>query len=476
MNKIWKGRIQKDTDKLVDDFTGSLHLDQQLYLYDIMGSMAHAAGLKSIGVLDQEPFEKILEGLDLVKKDLEKKPPSGYEDIHSFIESRLVDFAGEAGKKIHTARSRNDQVVTDERMYVKQSAYDLITGVIALQENMVALAEKQKGCIIAAYTHLQMAQPVLAAHYLLSFFAKFSRDLKGFFSCFDAADSLPLGSAACVGSGYALDRDLVASLLKFSQKDANSMDAVSSRDFMLDMVYCCAKAMLHLSQISEDFIIYASQEFSQIAIDDAFCTGSSIMPQKKNPDVLELVRAKSALVAGNLTQMMMLLKGLPSTYNRDLQEDKTILFAAVGQTGACMQVFAKLLDHMAFKPVDEKIKGSFIQATDIADYLVGKGVSFRDSHQIVGRLVGYCHKNNKDLQEASLAELNRFSPHFDQDYYSCLKLGACIDSKKVDCGTGTKSVEQNLKKAKQDIKTWKLQADGLKQKLPQYQELKEALR
>jgi len=474
MNKIWKGRIQKDTDKLVDQFTGSLDVDQKLYLYDIMGSMAHLAGLKSIGIVDQNTFEKLLDGLDKVKQYIEAHALSGYEDIHSLVESKLIEIVGEEAKKIHTARSRNDQVVTDERMYAKQVVYGLIGGLIKLQKNIIGLAEKQKDCIIAAYTHLQMAQPVLVSHYLLSFFVKFSRDMDCFFNCFYSADSLPLGAAACTGSGYSLDRDLVASLLKFSKKDSNSMDTVSSRDFMLDIIYCCSKVMLHLSRISEDLIIYASQEFSYVEIDDAFCTGSSIMPQKKNPDILELIRGKSAIVTGSLTQMMILLKGLPSTYNRDLQEDKNIFFSAIEQTTACMEVFAKLLENIKFKPIS-KIEGNFVQATDIADYLVKKGESFRNSHNIIGRLVGYCAKNSRDLADLSMEELKKFSPYFGQDYYSCISIDSCIDSKKVDCGTSRQSVELNLKKAKEAIKNWELKVTRLKEKIPEYDKLKQEI-
>ncbi|MGM0365956.1 MAG: argininosuccinate lyase [Actinomycetota bacterium] len=476
MDKIWKGRIQKDTDKLVEDFTSSLGIDRKLYLYDIMGSMAHLAGLKSIGIVGQDTFKKLAEGLEKVKHYVETGKLSGYEDIHSLVEKKLIDFVGEEGKKIHTGRSRNDQVATDERMYAKEAVYSLIEELINLQENMIGLAQRQKDCIIAAYTHMQMAQPVLVAHYLLSYFEKFSRDMDGLFNCFDSADSLPLGAAACTGSGYPLNRDLVASLLKFSKKDANSMDSVSSRDFMLDIIYCCSKLMLHLSQISEDLIIYATHQFSQVEIDDAFCTGSSIMPQKKNPDLLELIRGKSAVVTGNLTQMITLLKGLPSTYNRDLQEDKRILFSAVDQTFACVEVFGRLLEKIEFKPVDKKAAGTFIQATDIADYLVKKGESFRNSHNTVGRLVGYCIQNRKDLEDLSLEELKEFSKYFGKDYYSSISLDSCIDSKVVDCGTSRQSVKLNLGKAEERIKGWKLEAGKLKEKIPDYEKLKQKLK
>ncbi len=460
---------------MVEHFTSSLDVDQKLYLYDIMGSMAHLAGLKSIGVISQNTFEKLLQGLDEVKGFIETQNISGFEDIHSLVENKLIDFAGKEGKRIHTARSRNDQIVTDERMYVKEAAYRLISALINVEENIVFLAAKHTDCIIAAYTHLQMAQPVLVAHYLLSYYQKFSRDMEGFFNCFDGADSLPLGAAACVGSGYPLDRELVAELLKFSKTDTNSMDTVSSRDFILDIIYSCAKAMLHLSNICEDFIIYASQEFSLIEIDDAYCTGSSIMPQKKNPDLLELIRAKSALVNGNLAQMLMLLKGLPSTYNRDLQEDKKILFSALGQTYASMELFSELLKNVEFKPIDKKVEGSFIQATDIADYLVKKGESFRNSHNIVGRLVGYCIANGKDLKDVSIEELKGFSPYFGKDYYDCINILSCIDSKKVDCGTSSSSVGANLKQAEKDIDVWKNRAGKLKKRIPEYEKMKKKL-
>ncbi len=475
MDKIWKGRIQKNTDRLVEGYTNSLDLDKKLYLYDIMGSMAYLGGLKSIGIVDKVTSDKILDGLEKVKYYIETHSVSGYEDIHSLVENKLIEYAGPEAKKIHTGRSRNDQVVVDERMYAKDASYTLVTNLVKLQKSLVDLAQKEKDCIIAAYTHLQIAQPVLAAHYLLSFFEKFSRDIEGFSNCFNASDSLPLGAAACTGSGFALDRELMASLLKFSKQDPNSMDTVSNRDFILDIIYCCSKTMLHLSQISEDFVVYSSHEFSLIEIDEAFCTGSSIMPQKKNPDLLELTRARSAVVAGNLTQALMLLKGLPSTYNRDLQEDKEILFSAVERTCSSIAVFTRLLENIKFKPLGERIKGTFIQATDVADYLVKKGASFRDSHNIVGKLVGHCIQNNKDLNELSLKELKEFSPYFDKYYYDSIDIGNCIDSKKVDCGTSRKSVLKNLARAQEKLEGWKDEAEKLKEKIPQYEKLKREL-
>jgi len=471
MDKIWKGRIQKKTHELVDKFTGSLDIDKDLYIYDIMGSMAHAAGLNSAGIIDDATFAKLVQGLDEVKQSIEKGPLSGFEDIHSLVESRLIEKVGEAGKKIHTGRSRNDQVVTDERLYAKQAIVQLLEGLIDLQSSLLNLAEKNINTVIPAYTHLQKAQPVLAAHYLLSFFTKFTRDLDSLAGCFKACDSLPLGAAACVGSGYKLDRKLIAKLLKFSALDYNSLDTVSSRDFMLDIIYACSKVMLHLSRISEDFIIYASQEFSYIEIDDAFCTGSSIMPQKKNPDVLELIRGKSAVVMGNLNQLMMLLKGLPMAYNRDLQEDKGILFEAVGHTAKSIEIFAALLQNMEFKPAEDKLKGSFMQATDIADYLVAKGESFRNSHNIVGRLVAYCVEKGIDFDQLTPQELQEFSPYFTDDFYQVINIESCIDSKKVDCGTSRSSVEKNIKDAGETLHAKSSLLVNLKQKLINYEQL-----
>jgi argininosuccinate lyase len=329
MEKIWKGRINKDTNSNVEKFTSSLNVDKSLYMYDVMGTIAHVAGLKKIGIITDNELKKISKGLKEVTKKIKSEEilvSDQYEDIHSLIEYELEKVIGELAKKIHTGRSRNDQIVLDEKLFAKDAIINTIDKVLSLQENIIKIAQKEIDIIIPAYTHMQKAQPVLLSHYLLSFFEKFNRNVRSLFRNFEDCDYLPLGAAACTGSGYELDRKLLKKLLKFKNTDSNSMDIVGNRDFIMDFIYSLSKIMLNLSRFCEDLIMFNTNEFSFIEIDEAFCTGSSIMPQKKNPDILELIRGKSSLIIGSLMQSMILMKGLPSTYNRDLQEDKKIMW------------------------------------------------------------------------------------------------------------------------------------------------------
>jgi len=375
-NKIWKGRIEKNTDKAVDKFTCSIDIDKSLYLYDLTGTAAYAIGLNKIGIISDDEIKKILYGLKTVKRNIEESSIdiSLYEDIHSLVESELGKIIGDTGMKIHTGRSRNDQIVLDEKLFIKDALIDIISKILALQGNILEIAESKIDIIIPAYTHMQKAQPVLLSHYFLSFFKKFERDTDNLFLNFETGDYMPLGAAACTGSGYKLDRKLLKELLEFKDLDSNSMDIVGNRDFIIDFIYSCSKIMLHLSRLCEDLIIYNTGEFSFIKIDEDFCTGSSIMPQKKNPDVLELIRGKSSLVIGSLMQSMILLKGLPSTYNRDLQEDKKILLSAYEETSASIEIFTKLLEKIKFNSIkiNNALEEGFLEATDIADYLVKK--------------------------------------------------------------------------------------------------------
>lgn len=473
MSKIWEGRIQKPTDELVERFSSSLEVDKNLYIYDIIGSIGHLTGLKKAGIIDNSQLKKIAKGLDKVKQKIEGGMVSGYEDIHSLVESELIKEIGEIGKKIHAGRSRNDQVVLDEKLFLKDAIINLLHSLINLQKNLYSLANKEMDTIFIAYTHLQKAQPVLASHYLLSFFEKFGRDIESLEDNFESNDFLPLGAAACTGTGYDIDYRSVAEVLKFKNRGKNSMDIVGSRDFMLDFVFSCSKIMLHLSRISEDLIIYSSQEFSYIEIDESFCTGSSIMPQKKNPDVLELIRGKSSVVAGNLGQLFMLLKGLPSTYNRDLQEDKPILFSAYWQTLDCVNVFSKLVKNIRFNQdkITEKIKEGFMEATDVADYLAKKGESFRKSHNIVGKIVKYCIQNNIKFEDIKLDKLKQYSKYFDSDFYKIIDTAACINSKTVECGTAQKSVKANLEQCIKRIDNWEKKLKNLEGRIPTYEEL-----
>lgn len=475
MKKIWEGRIAKKTDKNVEEFTSSINIDISLYLYDIVGTIAHVIGLTKIGIIRKDELEKITRGLKEIKEGIENGDVEigKYEDIHSLVEGELERKIGGIAGKIHTGRSRNDQIVLDERLYLKGAVIDIVEKILALEENIIKIAEKDVDVIIPAFTHLQKAQPVLWSHYLLSHLEKFKRDTVKLFECFEKCDSLPLGSAACVGSGYDIDRDFLRKVLKFKDVSSNSMDDVSSRDFIIDFVYSCSLIMLHLSQFCEDLIIYNTQEFSFIDIDESFCTGSSIMPQKKNPDVLELIRAKSSIVIGNLIQLMMLLKGLPSTYNRDLQEDKKILFGAYDETVSSISIFSKLLSRMRlnYKSIEDDLSYGFLEATDVADYLVKKGESFRKSYHIVGEIVRYCIENNLEMKDLTLEKLREYSQLFDEDIYASLDPVACINSKKVDCGTGKENVISKIEHNKILLKDFRARLEEIRKRVTNFDEL-----
>jgi argininosuccinate lyase len=454
-NKIWKGRIVKNTDESVESFTFSLDIDKGLYIYDLIGTAAHAVCLSRIGIVSNSELKKIFKGLKKVKRNLEEGIGSQdtYEDIHSLVENELGNIVGNAAEKIHTGRSRNDQIVLDEKMFIKDAVLNLLSELITLQKTIIKNAENKIDIVIPAYTHMQKAQPVLLAHYFMSYFKKFNRDADSLIMNFENSDYLPLGAAACAGSGYDLDRELLKKLLVFKNLDSNSMDIVGTRDFLLDFLFSCSKIMLHLSRFSEDLIMYNSPEFSFIEIDEDFCTGSSIMPQKKNPDVLELVRGKSSLVTGNLMQLFILLKGLPSTYNRDLQEDKKILFDAYKETISSVKIFSKIIEKIKFntEKINAALKDGFVEATDMADYLVAKGESFRKSHEIVGKIVRFCVNKNMIFSGLSLKELKEYSPYFEDDIYEKLNIESCISNKKTDCGTGKNNVISNIAHGKKKL-------------------------
>lgn len=474
-NKIWKGRIAKNTDESVESFTCSLDIDKGLHIYDLMGTAAHAVCLSRIGIVSNGELKKIFEGLKKVKGNLEKGTISKdkYEDIHSLIENELGNIVGSTAEKIHTGRSRNDQIVLDEKMFIKDAVLNLLSEVITLEKTILKNAENKIDIVIPAYTHMQKAQPVLLAHYLMSYFEKFDRDADGLIKNFEKSDCLPLGAAACVGSGYDLDRELLKELLVFKNLESNSMDVVGSRDFLLDFIFSCSKIMLHLSRFSEDLIMYNSPEFSFIEIDEDFCTGSSIMPQKKNPDVLELVRGKSSLVIGNLMQLFILLKGLPSTYNRDLQEDKKILFDAYKETISSVKIFSKIIEKIKFntKKINASLEDGFIEATDMADYLVDKGESFRKSHEIVGKIVRFCINENMKFSDMSLKELKKYSPYFEDDVYEKLNIESCISSKKTGCGTGKNNVISNIADGKKKLDSYDKKVRELAGRKPSFEKI-----
>jgi len=475
MEKIWKGRISSNADIFAEKFTSSIYVDKELYLQDIIGTSAHVIGLHSIGILRTSELKEILAGLKKVKVMIEgsKLRFESYEDIHSLVEHELGKIIGDLAAKIHTGRSRNDQIVVDELLFVKEAIAKTIRLLTSLQESLIKIAEDEKNTIFIAYTHMQKAQPVLLSHYFLSFFEKFKRNISSLFLNFEECDFLPLGAAACVGSGYEIDREFLAKVLKFTVKGSNSMDIVGSRDFIMDYIYTCSKIMLNLSRFCEDLIIYSTNEFSYIDIDESFCTGSSIMPQKKNPDILELIRGKSAVVAGNLAQFMMILKGLPSTYNSDLQEDKKILLSAFAETTSSIDVFTRLIGKIKFnhETIKRSLESGFLEATDCADYLTRKGESFRKAHNITGKLVRYCMEKGTKLAEMPLLSLKEYSVYFGDDFYESIKIENCVEAKKVDCGTSRKAVFDKINSNKNLLSGYEKDLKNLTKKIPVFEDI-----
>ena len=475
MDKIWSGRISGSTDDSADKFTFSLETDISLYIYDIMGTIAYAAGLKKIGLISGSELSDILDGLIKVKNGIEKNKfhKNSYEDVHSLIEYELKNEIGDIAGKIHTGRSRNDQVVLDEKLYLKNAIIRILEALTELELSILELARKNIDIIFPAYTHLQKAQPVLFSHYILSFFEKFLRDINKLIYNFKECDFMPLGSGACTGSGYDIDRNFLCKILKFKNSGINSMDEVSSRDYLQDFVYSLSCIMLHLSRFCEDLIIYNTSEFSLIEIADEFCTGSSIMPQKKNPDILELIRGKSSLVAGNLIQFEMMQKGLPSTYNRDLQEDKGIIFNAFRETVSSVVIFKELIKNIKLnkKKIALNMKSGFLEATDIADYLVRKGETFRNAHNITGKIVRYCIEKGINLYDLDLKILREYCLLFSEDFFESISLNSCVDAKKTNCGTNSNNVKNNLIFSIQRTDNIKKEIKRLKSQVPDFKKL-----
>jgi argininosuccinate lyase len=470
--KIWQGMIDKDPDSAAEKFTSSILTDKKLYVQDITGTAAYAVGLKSIGILTSAELGIIFKGLKTVKSLIEKGEIdfTAYEDIHSLVEYELLKIAGEPAAKIHTGRSRNDQIVTDELIYMKASIADTVARTINLLKVISEKAHTYKNLTMPAYTHMQKAQPVLVSHYLLSFFEKFSRGADRIFETFEASDFLPLGSAACTGSGYEIDTGLIKKILKFGKIPSNSMDVVAGREYIIEYLFGLSMLMINLSRFCEDLIIFNTREFSFIEIDDAFCTGSSIMPQKKNPDILELVRGKSAVVIGNLFSVMTLFKGLPSTYNSDIQEDKKILFNAESQTKECIDIFGRVLANTTFREgiLLQSVKSGFLEATDAADYLVRKGESFRNAHHIIGRIVRHCLENGLGLGELKIGQLQQYSKYFDNDFYRAIEMNSCIDAKIAAGGTSHKNVDGKLKESLKVIGAFETRLKSLYERIPDF--------
>ena len=446
----------KDTDKLVQGYVASIPFDQRLYRQDIKGSIAHARMLAKQGIIAEREAETIIKGLNSIRKEIEQGKfqfSTELEDIHMNIEARLFEKIGDVAGKLHTARSRNDQIALDMRLFLKEEIPKTIDTIKALQSSLVELAEVNKAVIMPGYTHLQQAQPVLLAHHLLAYFEMFQRDKERFHDCLKRTDVLPLGSGALAGVAYPVDRQFLAQELGFSEISNNSIDAVSDRDFVVEFQAAAAITMMHLSRLAEELTLWSSSEFGFIEIGKAFTTGSSIMPQKKNPDVAELARGKTGRVYGNLMGILTTMKSLPLAYNRDMQEDKQGLFDTLDTLHSTVEVFAEMLKTIKVntKRVREAIK-DYILATDLADYLVKKGMPFREAHGAVAKLTEYAVNAEKSFHELSLSEYRKFSPLFAKDVYN-ITLESSITSRDIPGGTAPSRVEAALKKARKLSRT-----------------------
>lgn len=456
VKKPWDGRFTETTDKTVEAFTSSIGYDRRLYAHDIAGSIAHCRMLARQGIISEEEATTIIEGLGKIGRDIERGNfpfDEALEDIHMNIEAALTNEIGEVARKLHTARSRNDQVVLDIRLYLREEVLKILNGLTSLREVVVDLAEKYTAVIMPGYTHLQHAQPVLFSHHLMAYYEMFSRDRKRFQHVLETVNVMPLGSAALAGTTYPIDMGFTASLLDFPKVSTNSMDAVGSRDFIIEFLAAASIFMVNISRLSEELILWSSSEFDFIILPDAFTTGSSIMPQKKNPDVAELARGKSGRVFGSLMALLTMMKGLPLSYNRDMQEDKEPLFDAVDTVKHCLAVYCGLIPRLTVNQtaIERWITVGFLNATEVADYLVTQGMAFRQAHRCTGELVRYATEAGKEIHELPLTELRRFSKLFSEDLYPLLDPQQMIDRRVSTGGTATRNVRAAIDEAKRVV-------------------------
>ena len=453
MAKLWGGRFQKNTDKKVDDFNSSIRFDQRMYAQDIKGSIAHSKMLAKQGIISKEDGEKIAAGLKDILCDIENSKVEfliDAEDIHMNIEKLLTDKIGESGKRLHTGRSRNDQVALDLRMYILDEMSEISDMLKHLMSVLISLAEQHTETIMPGYTHLQKAQPITFAHHVMAYFEMIKRDYDRLCDCRKRTDVMPLGSGALAGTTYPLDRAFVADELGFSAVTQNSLDGVSDRDFAIEFSGCLSILMMHLSRFCEELILWSSHEFSFVEMDDAFSTGSSIMPQKKNPDVAELIRGKTGRVYGDLMGLLTTMKGIPLAYNKDMQEDKEPVFDAIDTVKMCLPVFCDMISTMTVKKDNmlKGAKGGFTNATDAADYLVKKGMPFRDAHAVCGKLVFYAISKDKSLDELTIDEFKEFSDIIEEDIYDAISMQTCVNGRTVIGGPAKATVENAISAAK----------------------------
>lgn len=454
--KLWEGRFSEQTAEIVEAFTTSIDVDKRLYVYDIDGSIAHCKMLAKTGIISEDEAGVLIKGLQQIKGEIDDGKfqfDPALEDIHMHVEFRLAEIVGKVANKLHTARSRNDQVALDVRMFLKDTVKRMIQRLVKLQLVIVNLAEKHFDVLMPGYTHLQRAQPVLFSHHLMAYFEMFARDVQRLEDCLKRIDVMPLGSAALAGTTFPIDRNYTAELLGFAGVSANSIDSVSDRDFILEFLAVAGICMVHFSRLSEELIIWSSSEFSFVELPDSFATGSSIMPQKKNPDVCELTRGKSGRVFGNLMALLTMMKALPLAYNRDMQEDKAPLFDTVDILCACIEIHIQMLPKIKLhKSVMRQAAGTgFGNATDLADYLVGKGMAFRQAHECVGQAVSFALERKRELHELTLEELQQFSKHIEADIFDLLTPRRVVDRRSSFGGTGSKQVRAAIRQAQKKL-------------------------
>ena len=456
-SKMWAGRSSKEVDSRVNDFNSSIKFDSRMYRQDIKGSMAHAEMLGDCGIIEKSESEKIIAGLKGILADIDDGKllfDPNAEDIHMFVESELTKRLGDTGKRLHTARSRNDQVALDIRMYLKDEVNEIIPMIRELIGVLCDIAEKNLDTIMPGYTHLQRAQPITFAHHIMAYAQMLIRDIGRFEDTYKRMDRMPLGSGALATTTYPINRQQVCGLLGFEDITMNSLDGVSDRDFCVELCSAISILMMHLSRFSEEIILWSSWEFKFIELDDAYATGSSIMPQKKNPDVTELIRGKTGRVYGDLNTLLVMLKGTPLAYNKDMQEDKEAIFDAIDTVKLCLTTFIPMLSTMELYKENMRNAAArgFINATDCADYLVKKGLPFRDAYKITGTLVAYCIKNQTVLENLTIDEFRELSPVFDDDVYEAIKLETCVNMRKADGGPAPEAVKKQIEFARKYTK------------------------
>ena len=459
MAQLWGGRFTKETDQLVYNFNASISFDKKLYAQDIRGSIAHVMMLAKQEILTETEKQQIIEGLEGILDDVEKgklEITDKYEDIHSFVEANLIDRIGDAGKKLHTGRSRTDQVALDMKLYTRDEIAQIDQLLKTLLRTILGIMQENTETIMPGFTHLQKAQPITLAHHMGAYFEMFKRDHERMRDISKRMNTCPLGSGALAGTTYPLDRDYTAKLLGFDGPTLNSMDGVSDRDYLLELLSALSIVMMHLSRFCEEVIIWNSNEYQFVEIDDAYSTGSSIMPQKKNPDIAELVRGKTGRVYGALTSLLTTMKGIPLAYNKDMQEDKEMSFDAIDTAKGCIALFTGMLSTMQFKKdnMHASAKNGFTNATDAADYLVNHGVPFRDAHGIVGQLVLYCIEKNIALDDMSLEEYKAISPVFEEDIYDAISMETCVNKRLTTGAPGKAAMEQVIQIYKQYIREY----------------------